>query len=427
MKKLLSLLLFAGLSVNGLAKEYFVAVDGNNRSDGSKQAPFRTIHRAIGAAVTPGDVITVLEGRYVPPATLNLSRPGQKGKPITLRAEPGKFVVIDGAKMPDGANVIGILAAFIRVQGVTVEKAKATGIVAWGPGSRVHDIEIIGNTTRDCFQGGIFAGSRDSKDPVRDILMEGNTISQTSLQNVNREMRGSWALGVGGGTTRGLTIRNNDVYENHGEGIGLYLSDRGTIVGNRVHDNFAVNIYLDNTTNTLVDKNICYSTGNETFFRFGKPTNGIQIANETYPGNKNISSGNTITHNLLIENGAAFYCGSYQEGGGLRDTIFAQNTCYGSHKEMLMIDPDSGHNNCRIENNIFYQSRPNAITYVPGDGNGIAFQNNLWFGGRPGPAAVSDTDLYVDPQFANPGGLDWDSYRLSVDSPAIGLGTSKNK
>lgn len=271
--------------------------------------------------------------------------------------------------------------------------------------------------------GGIYAGTPNPNDPVSDILIEGNTVTQTSLRNAERKPGTTWAFGVGGGMTKNIVIRNNTVFENHGEGVGLYLSDGGVVQGNRVYDNFAVNIYLDNTTQTVVYQNLSYSTGKESFFRFGYPTNGIQVANETYPQKQNLSSGNQITNNLLLFNGVAFYVGSYQQGGGFRNSVFANNTCYGSVRDMVLIDPDPGHQNSRIERNIFVQVDNAPMANIEKVLPGVTFSSNLWMGSiPPRPGARSVTDLFTDPGFMNPGGFEWKDYRLKLRSPAQRMG-----
>jgi hypothetical protein len=50
----------------------------------------------------------------------------------------------------------------------------------------------------------------------------------------------------------------------------------------------------------------------------------------------------------------------------------------------------------------------------------------LWqtagFGGRPRDETRSSSDVFADPKFVRPGGVEWDGYRLTADSPARGLG-----
>lgn len=406
------------------ATDFYVSVDGDDRQSGGREQPFRTVSRGISMARNPGDSVIVREGIYRPKQSLNLGSAGEEGKLITLRAETGESVIIDGTDCPKDANLIAVLNHHIRVEGLTVRNSKNIGIVSWGPGSRVHHIEIVNNTVHHTHAAGIFAGCPSIEDPVRDILMEGNTVHHSSMLNEDRSGKnGSWGFAVGAGLSKNVVLRNNVTFHNYGEAIALYLSDFGLIEGNTAYDNFAVNYYLDNVTNTTVTRNMAYSTGNPDFFRFGKPTNGIQIANERY-GVSNPGSHNTITHNLLINNGSGFCYGAYQNGGGLRHTLIAHNTVYGSAGPLLMIDGDA-HRESRIVNNIFVFSNP-KWPHVPEPRDGLLFSHNLWFGVNVPEHVRGRGDVYADPQFVDPSSGTPKGFALKENSPARGAGEKQS-
>lgn len=95
MKTLLPIICVA-LTSMASAREFQVAVTGNNANDGSAGKPFKNIQAAANVA-QPGDVITVHAGvfreRIDPP------RGGTSGtKRITYQAAPGERVVITGAE-----------------------------------------------------------------------------------------------------------------------------------------------------------------------------------------------------------------------------------------------------------------------------------------------------------------------------------------
>lgn len=90
---------------------------------------------------------------------------------------------------------------------------------------------------------------------------------------------------------------------------------------------------------------------------------------------------------------------------------------------MIMIDPDPGHRNSRIEKNIFVQVGNVPLVFVNKASPEVTFSNNLWSGKiPPRPSARSNKDLFADPGFANPGGIKWEDYNLSEKSPARGIG-----
>ncbi|MBQ9754839.1 MAG: right-handed parallel beta-helix repeat-containing protein [Lentisphaeria bacterium] len=89
--KSLSLLLALSMAFCCCAKEYFVAVDGNDKGPGSKEKPFRNINRAL-ADLQPGDIVTVRGGVYREQVLMR--RSGTQAKPIILRGAPGETVLI---------------------------------------------------------------------------------------------------------------------------------------------------------------------------------------------------------------------------------------------------------------------------------------------------------------------------------------------
>ena len=77
-------------------RTFVVSPTGNDANRGTFQEPIRSISSGARRA-KPGDMIYVLEGTYrerIAPA-----RGGQKGRPITYRAEPGKRVYVKGSEI----------------------------------------------------------------------------------------------------------------------------------------------------------------------------------------------------------------------------------------------------------------------------------------------------------------------------------------
>ncbi|QDT90061.1 right-handed parallel beta-helix repeat-containing protein [Gimesia algae] len=403
------------------ASDYYVATTGNDQNPGTLNQPFRTVARGISSARQPGDNVIVRKGIYPQARTLNLANPGTADNYISLKAFEEEEVIIDGSNLQKDATLIAVLSHHIRIQGLTVRNSQNIGISIWGPGTRVHAVEVSGNRVHHCQNSGIYAGFNRLHDPVRDLLIEDNVISECSLMNEGGRYN-QWSFGAGAGLSRKVTIRNNTVSHCYGEGIGLYLSNKGTIEGNTVHDNFSVNIYLDNTTNTRVSRNLVYSTEDQRFYRFNHPASGIQIANENYQGFNNPSSHNVITNNILIGNYIAISSGSYQRGGGLKHTLIANNTAWGSIGPLLHIDADTSHYKSRISNNIFKQTGNVPLTDIQGSTARIEFSNNLWHGGVPQQSARSTSDLEADPQLINGGSFNPEAYRLSESSPAHNAG-----
>jgi len=86
------------------SRALYVSIQGTKGATGTKDAPLKSIQAAIEKA-RPGDTINVLAGKYR--GTVTLSKSGEKGKPITLKAV-GK-VVVDPRKDPKdhGHGIVG--------------------------------------------------------------------------------------------------------------------------------------------------------------------------------------------------------------------------------------------------------------------------------------------------------------------------------
>jgi alpha-N-arabinofuranosidase len=82
------------------AREFHVAINGNNTNSGTASAPLRTIQRAAELA-QPGDVITVHEGVYR--ERINPPRGGTSDRQrIVYQAAPGEKVEIKGSEVVKG-------------------------------------------------------------------------------------------------------------------------------------------------------------------------------------------------------------------------------------------------------------------------------------------------------------------------------------
>ena len=95
---ILTVLLFSLSALN--AREYHVAVNGNDSGDGSASSPFRTINHAAQLAVA-GDIITVHAGTYR--EWINPLNGGENdSKRIVYQAAQGEKVMIKGSEVVTG-------------------------------------------------------------------------------------------------------------------------------------------------------------------------------------------------------------------------------------------------------------------------------------------------------------------------------------
>jgi parallel beta-helix repeat protein len=303
----LSLLLLAPPLV---ATEYYVAPPpaGSDGNPGTLAAPWATLQHAADS-VGPGDVVTALAGDH---AAFEMTSSGSPGAPIVFRAAPGPPVriVTDVPGRGAGVNVEG--AAWIVIEGFTIENRGTVGIRA----VLCDQVTIRGNVLRDNGRWGILTGCCD------DLLIEGNIASGSCIEhgiyvsnsgdrpvvrgNVVRSndkngihMNGDLSVDCDGATVQDgvitdalvegnllfdnghgdctgpsggsaincdgvqdSTFRNNLIWNTHASGISLYQIDGGgpatgnRVIGNTIHvasdGRWAVNIQDDSTGNTVV-------------------------------------------------------------------------------------------------------------------------------------------------------------------------------
>ncbi|HBE18901.1 MAG TPA: hypothetical protein DEG17_20520 [Cyanobacteria bacterium UBA11149] len=395
------------------AKTYYVATNGSDSNLGTQTSPFATISYAI-SKVQAGDIVYVRTGTYYPTQTLWIGKNGTASAPIKFQPYPGEKVIVDGSNLPDNKDIFNIGGDYITIEGFEVRNGDRMGIAVWG-GDR---IKILNNTVHNLKSNGIFTGYSDLNQ-VTDILIQGNTVYNNSLRNnpPPPNVTSGWAEGINVSGVGSIRVINNKVYENYGEGIGFQGSG-GLISQNTVYDNYSVNIYLDNATKATVERNLVYTTYKTAFYRFNQPANGIQIANET--GTYQLDS-NKIINNVVIGGGWGFYYGNYIKGGGMKNTLIANNTFYKGTIGLIRIDDDA-HSNTKFANNIFYQTNNVKMTQFTAS-SALKFNNNLWYGGSAGPGAGTG-DVTANPLLVNPGTNKASDYKPKSGSPVIEAGST---
>jgi parallel beta-helix repeat protein len=224
-----------------------------------------------------------------------------------------------------------------------------------------------------------------------------------------------------------VTLANNKVYENYGEGLGCFTSTNCLIQDNTIYDNFSAELYIANSTNVTAERNLIYSKGNTAYFRnlsgVWGPATGILLGDEGCGDPVRITLNNVIVRNNIVVNGrngftyAAFDCFDH----GMQTTQVVNNTFYGSTEALLVINYNSNNTGNSVANNIFFQTKGKPITML-GDLKSVTYSNNLWFGGAPESVAVSQSDLRADPLFSVPGSVRAIDYQFKTGSPAIDKG-----
>lgn len=217
-------------------KGVYISPGGNDGNRCANTQPCRTLNRAISVA-QPGEVIHLLEGHY--PEVLDVSASGTAQNRLVIA---GQDAVLPG---------VVVSGNYIVISGLEVS------------GSISHGILVKG----------------------RHIIVEDSIVHHSVTENgeVTCLGHGGWgsALKVMMGG-EDVIFRRNLVYENCGEGIAVTRGVKVLVENNIVRDNFSVNIYVDNSSYTVVRDNTVYCTG--IYLREQNRPAGIAVAEEFYEG-----------------------------------------------------------------------------------------------------------------------------------------------
>jgi Right handed beta helix region len=286
-------------------RDRYVTPSGDDRGDGSRGRPWRTLAKAARQA-RPGTTVHVSPGRYAGPLVITTS--GTQANPVRFVSDrPGGAVI--SARSSGPLTVVDVLGSHVVLQGfrITGQGGDGTqGINVEGSwvailDNRVNDI-VIPCRNRGYGGAGILIGGGKLGYHNHDALVAGNLVERVGSDPRRtggcRLVHGIYAavprvtivnnivfLAVGDGITswhaaRELTIANNLAADNGGAGILVGSGDDGaTRLGN---------------TRTLVTNNIAYRN----------LQNGIT---ESSDGRHRVGPRNRYLNNLVFGNRYAMY------------------------------------------------------------------------------------------------------------------------
>lgn len=297
---------------------------------------------------------------------------------------------------------------YIYVAGIEIRNSNYGGVFVYG------DYDVVDNVfVHHSLQPGIIISHGQHS------IVENSRIWRNSL--VNEGGGSAWSSGISAGRdgVAYVTIRNNTVWENWGEGISTGHSNLIVLENNIVHDNYSANIYITDATNIICQSNLVYMDPGSYVYGVGSNV-GIMMGDETYnPPSANIQ----IINNIAYGNHRNFHWWPGSSGGGMNNVLIANNTFVNStgnvsNGEGNVIISKGTHVNVRFQNNLVNQdnSLPVIATIAQA---GVYYSNNLW-SKTPYAAASGPGDVIGDPRLSKTGSpfsADW--YLLTDASPVI--------
>lgn len=428
---------------------YYVSPSGNNSNIGSFGSPWLTIQHGLNQ-LSANDTLNLLTGTYPEKIDIPLSN-------ICLRNYVSDTPIIDANGITTQNSVISINnKSGITIDGLEIRnniQNDAQGILVDGTGSNItikncniHDIHFSSNPL----------ASVNATTNAQGIIVYG-TNSSTAIQNLkilNNELydcRLGYSEGIAvNGNVDGFEVSDNMVYNLTNIGIDIIGHEgtcsnpandqarNGIVKNNIIHDCISPyatsgGIYIDGGKAIVVENNYSYHNGYGIEIgceNIGKTTDSIMIRNNIFYDNEICA---------LALGGFDYPSGS----GKVINSTFQNNTCYyndfsnsGSGEFYLSYSENS-----IIQNNIFYLSSQNTLTYselgqpsltfnynvfyslggaglMNADWNGASYSSFSSFQSGTGTNASS---IFSDPLFVSPGIASPD-FHIQSTSPAINTG-----
>lgn len=339
-KKLLSILFTGALAATASAADYYVRANGGNDSnDGSSEAPFATIDKAISTATEATDVIYVAAGEY---ATTAANGPILKAKLVGTGSTRGDVVIkpsgTSRALKMDTANawlenvtVIGettfqvTTGGAIYMTGGTITNCVLRDGKTYGNGDKYSGGNLFVNNDAALVVDCVISGGEGKNHGGNVCLVAGTIRACTVTGGVtyNEGEKHGANIWMSGGLVDSCTVSNGDGYEGgeiymtggtvtnctilangvtRGSGGGVYMK------GGTVDD-----CYIDGEGGTMSYHGGCIYMKNGTV-KNTVCTNGVCTAATNREGG-NIYMENGTLENVTLADGT---CG--QDGGNLRMT-----------------------------------------------------------------------------------------------------------
>jgi hypothetical protein len=249
----------------------FVSVGGSDANPGTRSAPWRSLAKAVSAAV-PGDTIVISAGTYGARGTrLLVSTSGTASAPITFVGDPA-------GPMPTVLGFVRVSASHVRLRGLLFDGP--TGAVLTPTSSNPlgeevqiavygDHVEISGSEIRNNkWHAGIYLDGAD------DVRILGNHIHDNG--NFNRPEQANLDHGIYFARGSGL-VANNVIEHNLAHGVQLYPyasnvvvqqntivrnGKAGVIIGKAAANNLIVNNIVAHNTDNSIRSHSLTGTGN---------------------------------------------------------------------------------------------------------------------------------------------------------------------
>jgi parallel beta-helix repeat protein len=416
------------------AETYYVKSDGNDQLDGLSDATaWKTISKASKYAFAAGDDVYFKCGDEWEGESFWIDWGGTASDYAVIGAYflsngnerhgvSGNKPIINGnhtspvANHPDNRDYIGLIQVsnqeYVIIENLNVINSEGHGIKI----NKSQYVNIYNNETNDTYRAGIIYN--DSPDSYGEVAY--NTVEKADMVWPEYASKNGlhWPAALVAIDTSHLIIRNNKVFNSYGEGIGSFTLDAlmparyNVIEENEVYNNRAAQIYIANSSDNIIRRNLVYGTIEDEFHRGGDFSGpGLWVADEGWPldvdrGLNYTSSDNQFYGNMVANCSSGIVIGVGRTTASFTNSVVYNNTVIDCNR--LVTIYGSGFENSFIRNNIFGFINLNGTNQAY-DGatttTGLVWERNLWPGSATGSRA-SSTNINGVPQLERMTGWD---------------------
>lgn len=208
---------FLSCSASGASRDIYVSAAGHWFGPGSIERPLSSIQKAVDRA-RPGDVVHVTAGKY---SGFEIWQSGKPQAPITIQAEGDVRISNSG-----GYGIYIHDASHLIIDGFTIEHTALKGIAARDatPDDPMRDLVIRNNTISETQEEGMYLSE------VSESLIENNTIRNVGLAHVGTTGHGIYLANAG---SKNTSIRGNTIAgPNNSWGEAIHINGDASVGGN---------------------------------------------------------------------------------------------------------------------------------------------------------------------------------------------------
>jgi hypothetical protein len=235
------------------------------------------------------------------------------------------------ARAGDTIHIIGTIPSVnVTKAGIIIEGGRIDGIANQNPDSSALAISASNITVRNVeivngWSYGVRTGSGKGDGLVLDnVSIHNNVLENKAGSGCNTTATSGWGGAFRAYYTFNITVKNSRIYENCGEGFSSIMSRNVTGINLQVYDNFAVNIYPDQSQNFTVTDSVIACIKPE--YQRATLSRSLLLGAEAYSG---IST--NVLDGVIFERNKIYNCkgvGIYSETTGTWKNIRVVNNTF---------------------------------------------------------------------------------------------------